>query len=687
MSRYVVGVDIGGTFSDLVCLDKKTGELSNVKVPSTPPTFIEGIMNGLQRAGALEDLALFKHGSTIATNAVIQRRGAPTGLITTRGFRDVLQAARGDRPDLYNFHWDPGEPLVPRRNRLGVTERIDYEGNVVEPLNEAEVREVCRLFKKRGIEAVAIAFINSFMNPAHERRAKEIVLEEMPGAYVSTSYEVNPEIKEFERTSTVVVNAYLGPVVKNYYAQLTERMRQGGYGGEILVIHSGGGMMSVDAAQELPARTCQSGPAGGVMGGSLVGRLAGFENVITIDIGGTSADIALVNRGEPLVESETKVEWKIPIRFPCVDLVAIGAGGGSIAWIDSGGTLKSGPQSAGANPGPACYDMGGTDPTNTDANVVLGRLAPSAFLGGEMTLKPALAAEAIEGRIARHFGMSLEEAADGILRVSTANMVNAIRLVSVERGYDPRDFALVAFGGGGPLFGADLARELNIPKVVVPRWPGLTSALGVLLVDVRHDFIQPVLQKENDIDPAALTGVFEDLEAEALQTLQSEGVPEDQIRLQRVVDVKYFKQTRYLQVPVTSGRLDRGVIEDIVRQFNERHQQEFGYTVPSSYAAVEIGNARVTALGTAGRYELKRYPEKGTAQEAAKDARPVYFREAGGFVETRVYDRSRLKNGAVIEGPAIVEQVDSTTVIPPGAKATVDEYLNMVLDLTPLLGK
>ncbi len=686
MQRYSIGVDIGGTFSDLVCMDNDSGEIINVKVPSTPPRFIEGIMNALDKCGITPgELSVFKHGSTIATNAVIQRKGAKTGLLTTNGFRDVLEAARGDRPDLYNFAWDPGTPLVPRRNRLGVTERVDYEGNVVESLNEDEVRHASRLFKKRGIEAVAICFINSFMNPAHELRAKEIVTEEMPGVYACTSYEVFPEVKEFERTSTTTVNAYLGPVVERYYAELTNRFGEWGYKGDLLVIHSGGGVMTAESARQFPARTCQSGPAGGVMGGAYVGGLAGFKNVITFDMGGTSADLALVWQGQPLIEPGTKVEFKIPIRFPCVDLMAVGAGGGSIAWIDTGGTLKSGPQSAGAYPGPACYDTGGNDPTNTDANLVLGRLNPDSFLGGEMRIKPELAREAIKTRVADHFRMTVEEAADGILRVSNANMINATRLISVERGYDPRDFALVAFGGAGPLHAADLAFELNIPKVLVPRWPGLTSAFGMLHVDIRHDFLRPVLQKEKDVDLDRLNETFKELEEMARNQFEKEGVSAGQIKFQRSMDVKYFPQSRYLNVPVRSGQLTFEDVKDVAEAFHQKHQQEFSYTIPGDVVAVELGNARLTAWGVAPKAQLKEYPELGTAEEAHIGNRKVWFRQAGGWTTTPVYLRDRLKNGAVIPGPAIVEQKDSTTVIPPGVTGTVNEYLHIILDLSAIL--
>jgi len=683
MGKYIVAVDIGGTFSDLVCLDTSSGEIKNVKVPSTPPTFIDGVMHALRKAAISPcDMIVFKHGSTIATNAIIQRRGARTGLTTTKGFRDILEAARADRPELFDLSWDPNPPLVPRRNRLGVTERVDYEGNVVTPLDEEEVRHVARLFKKRGIEAVAVCFLNSFMNPDHERRARDILQEEMPHAYICHSYEIFPEIKEFERTSTTVVNAYLGLILDRYLADLTRELARWGYEGDTLIIHSGGGVMSLDAARQIPARTCQSGPAGGVVGGALIGKIAGFPNIITFDIGGTSTDLALVYQGQPPIESGWKLEWRIPVRFPCIDVHSIGAGGGTIAWIDKGGTLKNGPQSAGACPGPACYGFGGEDPTNTDCHLVLGRLNPETFLGGEMTIKPDLARKAIKKKIADFFGMSVEEAADGILRVANANVAYATRLISVERGYDPRDFAILAFGGGGPLHAAEVARELRIPKVLVPQFPGLASAFGQLQVEIRQDYLRPLLQRAKEVNLEKVNRSYREMEDHACGAMRREGVAEEEMELQRFADVKYFPQTEYFTLPIAKGEITREDIDKLVQHFLTRHEQEFGYTVPLEFADVEVVNARLVATGPAPKGELKKHPKKGRAEEALKGTRKVYFRQAGGFAPTQIYDRARLRCAATFTGPAIVEQFDSTTVVPPGVKATVDEYLNLILDLT-----
>ena len=686
MARYIAAVDIGGTFSDLVCLDTKKGEMTNVKVPSTPPTFIEGVMDALKKTGIdPKQLIVFKHGSTIATNAIIQRRGARTGLVTTRGFRDILEAARCDRPDLFALSWDPNPPLVLRRNRLVVTEKMDYEGKPLVPLNEADVRAVARAFAKRGIEAVAVCFINSFMNPSHEQAAKKILIQELPGAFVTCSGEILPEMREFERMSTTTVNAYVGPILDRYLDGLTAAMREWGYPGDILIIHSGGGVVNCDAARVLPARTCQSGPAGGVIGGALIGKLAGFPNVITFDIGGTSTDLALVYEGRPLTHIGWKVEFRIPIRFPTIDVISIGAGGGSVAWIDKGGTLKNGPRSAGARPGPACYDVGGSEPTNTDANLVLGRLNPETFLGGQMRIEPALARKAIKEHVADSYGMSVEEAAEGIIQVANANMVNGTRLISVERGYDPREFAIVAFGGGGPLHAVDVARQLNIPRVVVPQYPGLASAFGQLQVEMRHDYMRPILAREREVDVDKVNRLYGEMEDQARAAMAAEGIPAPKVRLTRTMDVKYFPQSTSLSIPIKPGRLNGADVKKIVQAFLARHQHEFGYTIPPEYVQVELVNARLTATGPTPTGRLRRYPQKGTAKAALKGTRPVYFKETGGFVKTAIYDRDRLKNGARLPGPAIVEQADSTTVLPPGVTATVDPYLNLIVDLKAIL--
>ncbi len=563
MRKLRVAVDIGGTFTDLVAYDEATHNLITVKTPSTPPEFIQGVLDALAKAQiGPDEISAFKHGSTIATNAIIERKGANTGLLTTYGMRDVLGAGRANRPDLFNSNWDPSPALVPRRNVLTVRERVDYEGAVLAKLEEDDVREAARKFGKRGIQAIAVAFLNSFMNADHETRAKEILLEELgEDVRVCTSSEILPEVREFERTSTTVANAYLMPVIDTYLERLEEALEDWGYTGPLLVTHSGGGVITAQSARRVPARICHSGPAGGVVGGVLVGESAGYPNTITFDMGGTSADLALAESGKPSLSSEWRVDWNIPILFPAIDLVAIGAGGGTIAWVDPGGSLRVGPHSAGADPGPAALGRGNEQPTITDAHIFLGRLNPQRYLDGGVELHPELAERAI-GELAANLGLSEAEAASGILRIGNANMTAATHLISVQRGYDPREFALVAGGGAGPLHAVDIARELGIPHVVVPPSPGVTSALGILQVDLRHDIMRSVLAQTPQIEPDQLGRVFAELQDEAAAILDGEQIPEDRRRIERSIDVRYYGQTPYLnltidQIPSTPEAIKR----------------------------------------------------------------------------------------------------------------------------------
>jgi N-methylhydantoinase A len=680
-----VAVDIGGTFSDLVCLDLETGEIKNAKVPSTPPTFIEGVINALDKAGVPpKEMAAFKHGSTIATNAIIQRRGGRTALITTEGFRDVLGAARADRTDHFDLSSLDNPPLVARRDVVGVRERTDYKGDAVTPLDNDSLDAAIALLKKRKVDAVAVVYLNSFMNPEHEHRTVAALRKELPGAYVCCSYDILPELKEFERTSTTVVNAYIGPIVDGYLSNLAHRLQQWGFERDVFIIHSGGGVMSPTSARQLPARTCMSGPAGGAVGAAYIGRLAGIPNLIGMDMGGTSCDLALIVGGEPKHEAGWKIEHKIPVQFPAVDVSTIGAGGGTIAWIDKAGALRSGPQSAGAVPGPAAYGTGGEEPTNTDANLVLGRLNPATFLGGDLKLDMDLARQAVKRKIADRLSMTLEQAAEGILRVANANMVDATGLISVERGHDPRDFALIAFGGAGPVHAAYCAHELNIPTVLVPRYPGLASAFGQLRVELRDDYQRPVLKKHSEVTPELLEAAFTELEVKARKAFDSEGIAPENVTLQRSVDLKYYPQTTYLNLAVPEGPLTRETIDALVQGFLDRHEREFGYSVELKYTSVEFVNARLVALGPAPTGELREDPRTGSAKQARLGSRAVHWAESGGWIETDIYDRDRLFKGAHFAGPAVVEQSDSTTVVPPGAEVVVDSFGNLVIDISAM---
>jgi N-methylhydantoinase A len=678
-----VAIDIGGTFTDLVAYDEATDEMLFAKAPSTPPLFIDGVMAALETAGIRPaEVVHLRHGSTIATNAIIERRAAKTGLITTRGMRDVLAAGRANRPDLFNSNWDPSPPLVRGRNVLEASERVDYEGRVLTPLYEDDVREAARKFRARRIEAVAISYLNSFMNPCHEVRTKEILEEELPDdVYVYASADTLPEIREFERTSTTVASAYLAPIINRYLDALVSRLRNWGYEGEIGVTHSGGGMVSTRAARSVPARICQSGPAGGVIGGLVTGRASGYENVITFDMGGTSADLSLVAAGKPTLVSEWRVDWNIPILFPAVDLVTIGAGGGTLAWADDGGSLRSGPQSAGADPGPACFGKGNMQPTTTDAHLYLGRLSPVRQLGGKISLQPGLAAKALQS-LGEQLSMSALEVANGILRIANTNMTMATHLISVQRGHDPRDFTLVAAGGAGPLHGVDIARELGIPRVVVPRSPGLTSALGILHVDVRNDFQLPLLKQTSQLGHGELQSAYDNLLSTARAWFDAEQVPEGDRATELSVDVRYYGQTSYMNLQLERVPASDTDLEAILVRFEDRCRKEFGYVLPRDFAAVELVNARVAAVGAAEEARLPKDPAPGKLADARIGARDVFFEEAGGLVAAEIYERDRLRSGVEFTGPAIVEQLDSTVVLPPGTSAVVDPYLNIVISVS-----
>lgn len=681
MRKLRVAVDIGGTFTDLVAYDEDAHELTAVKTPSTPPEFIQGVLDALAKAGIEpREITVFKHGSTIATNAIIERKGARTGLLTTAGMRDVLGAGRANRPDLFNSNWDPSPVLVPRRNVLTVRERVDYEGSVLLELSEADVRDAAMKFRKRGIEAVAVAFLNSFMNADHELRATEILAAELGDSVrICSSSEILPEIREFERTSTTVANAYLMPVIETYLERLEQALAGWGYEGPILVTHSGGGVITARSARTVPARICHSGPAGGVVGGVLVAQSAGYENAITFDMGGTSADLALAEAGRPSLASEWRVDWNIPILFPAIDLVAIGAGGGTVAWVDAGESLRVGPHSAGADPGPAALGRGNDEPTITDAHIVLGRLNPQRYLDGGVELHPELAERAV-AQLASTLQMSVPEAASGIVRIGNANMTAATHLISVQRGYDPREFVLVAGGGAGPLHAVEIASELGIPHVIVPPTPGVTSALGILRVDLRHDILRSVLAQVHQIDPAELGQVFAQLQSEAGEILDGEEIAPDRRRIELSVDVRYYGQTPYLNLLLDEPPQTHAAIDRIAARYADEYEREFGYRLDPDIATVEIVNARAAAVGVADPAEVAP-TAKGNGDAAPHETREVYFDETAGFVATPIYLRSQIPVEAVIDGPAIVEQMDTTVLIPPGSRARVDERLNLVIDV------
>ena len=670
MADDIVAVDVGGTFTDICVLGRDSGELRVAKVPTTSDP-IEGVLAGVREAEVdLEGVALFSHGTTVATNALLTRRFPPAAMVTTKGFRDVIEIRRGTRDDLWDAYADVAPPPIPRRRRFEVAERTDYAGNVLEELDEEGARELAKLLERHEVETIAVCFINSFANPANERRMAEILEEELPDVRVSTSSEVLPEIFEHERFSTTIANAVLQPLVGRYVTELNNQLKEGGYDGDLLILHSGGGVMTPETADRWAVRLAASGIAAGAIASRHIAGLCGFENAIGVDMGGTSTDISLVYEGEARTTNEWSVQYGYPILFPSIEVLTIGAGGGSLAWLDDAGSLRNGPQSAGADPGPACYGKGGDEATNTDANVVLGRLG-NELIAGEMTLDEEAASGAVRDRVAEPLGLSVEDAAEAVLEVANANMADAIRLISVRRGYDPREFALVCFGGAGPLHGAALAKELSIPTVLVPPNPGTTSALGCLLVDVRHDLFTLLLGTVDDVDADEVEKAFAELEEEAGERMRAEGVPEDRVELQRTIDMRYAGQWRSIAVPVEGPVTS---LDDVVETFEDEHEREHSYRREGS--PIEVYRLNLRAVGVTQKAELPTHDEDGSLPEPAS-TRAVRFEGGEEAVETPVYRRDDLPAGASFEGPAIVEQLDSTTVVPPGVAAEVDEYRNI----------
>ncbi|WP_336661132.1 hydantoinase/oxoprolinase family protein [Leucobacter sp. MMO-4] len=675
MSSVRVAVDVGGTFTDVCIFDDDTQQMRVTKVPSTPSDPMIAVMNGVERGEIdLSDVALFSHGTTVATNALITRNFPAAALVTTRGFRDVLEIRDGTKDDLWDAYNDVSEPYIRRRDRFEVTERIDYNGSTITPLDEGEARELAELLRRRGVKTIAVCFLNSYANAAHETRMREILEETIPDATVSTSAEVLPEIFEYPRFNTAVANAVLAPLVSGYVNRLADRLRDGGYAGDLLLLHSGGGSMTPRLVEKFPVRLAASGIAAGAISAKHIAQQCGYDNAVSLDMGGTSTDIALVADGELRVSQEWQVEYGHPIIFPSIEVLTIGAGGGSLAHIDIAGSLRNGPQSAGADPGPACYGTGGDQPTNTDANVVLGRLGTS-LAGGVKQLDRSLSEQAIARVIAEPLGMGLEEAAQAIVSVANANMADAVRLVSIRRGYDPRDFALLAFGGAGALHGADVARELGIPTVVVPPSPGVTSAMGCLLVDIQHDFAQMYTGLASGADEEGIEQAFVELETEASARLRHEGVASEDAILQRKISMRYRGQWRSLQVPMGTGP---GAIARAVRTFHEQYEREFAFRQDD--APVEVYQLHLGAVGKIPKPSFRPTEPVPQAPGAPAERRPVYF-GGDGWVDTPVYDRDALAAGTAFAGPAIVNQLDSTTVVPPHTRAEIDEWLNIRIHL------
>ncbi len=675
-----IGIDVGGTFTDVVLIDDQSGQIHYTKTLTTPVNRAMGVMNGLAQilelaAADAGQIDYIVHGTTTGTNALIERKGARTGLITTAGFRDVLEIARIERPDagLYDIFVDLPDPLVPRYLRTEVGERVAADGQVVRPLDEESARCAIASLKAQQVEAIAVSLIFSFRNPEHERRVRELCGQLFPEAVVSLSSEIAPEFREYERTSTVVINAYLQPVITRYLDNLVKAVEQR-YGPlDLRIMQANGGSMSVADAKGRAVNMVNSGPAGGALAAAFVGRLSGDEQIVGVDMGGTSFDIGLIIGGRPHTSAEGQFEG-YPVKIPMIDVHAIGAGGGSLAWIDRGGALNVGPESAGADPGPACYGKGDR-PTVTDANLVLGRLNPAYFLGGAMKLDAQRARQAIQEHVAGPLGLPVEEAAAGIIRVVNANMVRGISTNTVEKGLDARDFSLLPYGGAGPLHAVDLARELGMKRVIVPPYPGVFSALGLLVAHTRYDYVATVAANEKSVVPPGLESRFAAMEAQGQAQLLAQHVPPENIRLLRSADLRYEGQSYELNTPVPPGPLTAASLRQVIEAFHKLHYQLYAYG--SVDEQVEFINLRVTAIGLSPEVRLGASQQDLTG--LAKNRRPVYFFEHG-FVETMILDRAQLSPGTTFTGPCLVEEIASTTIVPPGAQGRVDEYGSLIIE-------
>ncbi|WP_030894419.1 hydantoinase/oxoprolinase family protein [Streptomyces sp. NRRL F-5053] len=681
-----IGVDTGGTFTDVVAFDEETGALHVRKVSSTPQdpglAIVEGLDQILEQIGGRSpaDVGYFAHGTTVGTNALLTHRGARTGVVTTRGFRDLLELGRGRRPRLYDLQADKPAPFAPRDLRLEVTERVRHDGSIETPLDEDEVRAAARTLREAGVESVAVCLLYSFLRPEHEQRIGEILREELPGAHLSLSSRVLPEFREYERLSTVVTNAYVGPVVAEYLAKLRQRLAERGLAAVPHVTQSNGGIIPFEAAEELPVRMVLSGPSTGVVGAAGLCAAAGHPDLITFDMGGTSSDVSLVRNGVPKVTTGMELDGR-PVRTPMLDIHTVGAGGGSLARVDAGGHLKVGPASAGADPGPACYGKASdtAEPTVTDADIVVHTLNPVHLLDGRMPVDEQ-AARAAVGRIAERIGLGVEETAHGILRVVTANMARAIRVISVQRGYDPRDYTLVPFGGAGPLHASQLARELGMRTVLVPPTPGAQSALGLLMTDVRADFSRTRIQRLTD-DPERTAGqlgaLWAELEDEAAAWFDAERIPEADRGLERTAELRYAGQNHEIPVPVPAGPLDAAALAGVLETFAAEHRRLYGYDAPDE--PVEAVTVRLQAVGAVPQAKLPREEPAGEDASASLTGHREMHLQGEGFVSVPVHRRADLRPGNRVTGPAVVEQMDTTTVLLPGDVLTVDDHSNLVI--------
>lgn len=669
----IIGIDIGGTFTDFVAYDSSTGKISNWKNLTTPSDPIHGVLEGLSKHPDVAGVGKIRLGTTIATNALLERRGAKVAYVTTEGFRDVPFIQRGDRRSHYDITWIKTKPLVARANCFEVSERLSAKGELVTELNEAAVTTLAKTIKADpSIEAIAICTLFSYIEPRHERRIAELIRAELPDMPISISYDVLPKWKEYERASTTIADAYLKPIVSRNFNRMHRFLDELGVGSKVGVIKSNGGESTLQRAAESPVQMALSGPTGAVVATRAIAQMTNTHNLVIFDMGGTSTDCATVVDGKEHVTTDFEIEWGLPIQIPIIDIHTIGAGGGSIAWIDKGGMLRMGPQSAGADPGPAAYGRGGTQATVTDANVVLGRIHPDHFLGGKMKLD-ADAAHAAVKRIADQLGLGVDETAYAMIQIANNNMLGALRTVLLQRGLDPRDFTLVGSGGAGPVHICDLMEISGIPRGMVPNYPGQFSAFGFIMTDARVDRHRTVQQVSTRFEMDKVARAVNDLVEDALVELKEQGYREN-VEVYRSVEARYLGQNHELEVMLTDAEFDETAVQKLWDDFHQQHEARFGFAIPGE--TIELVNLKVTAVAVSGKPTLQMLAE-GSGTPASNGSRRIRFED--GWIDTPVYDRETFLQGQTVEGPAVIEESASVTILRPGQTLRVDPYGNLII--------
>ena len=675
-----VATDIGGTFTDLVYVDQE-GKVQVDKSHTTPPNFEQGVIDVLDKASIdHKSITSFIHGTTVIINSLTERKGAKTGLITTKGFRDVLEIARGNRPDLFNIRYQKPVPFVERYLRQEVEERLNYKGEVLTPLDAEDIKQVVKYFKNEKVEAIAISFLHSYVNPEHELEAAKLIKELWPEVDVSTSQDVIKEWREYERTNTTSLNAYVKPVANKYIDSLNNELHDSNMGNSKFIMQSNGGVTTFDEAKKTPINMVESGPVAGMYGAAVLGELVGEENIIALDIGGTTAKCSLIENGEVKVSTDYYIERDdknagYPIKVPSVDIVEIGNGGGSIAWIDEANALKVGPESAGAKPGPVSYGQGGENPTTTDANVLTGRLSTRNF---DYSADQEKIKKVVNEKIANNFDISEEDASLGIIKIANSNMLNALKLISIRKGHNPKDFSLVAFGGGGSMHATSLAKELGIKKVIIPIASPVFSAWGMLMSELRHDYIQTYIKKISDLSPKDILEKWNSIEEEAYIQFANEEVGKERVVFQRFLDMRYIGQEHTVKVPVPNGEYTEKTFKQIKQKFHELHEQNYSFRLPD--IDTEIVNLHVTAFGTVQKPEINKIKRNTTIEEAKIETRDVYFDNPDVWRTTNVYNRELLPINKEINGPAIIEEKSAVTVVYQDQKVKLDDYGNLIVE-------